>query len=83
MYVGQIKEGGRLFQRKGLELENYTKTSAEFSLEGGQYHVNNLRIENAEMVFDIVYPDGEIKDCKLLTPGFHNVENALVTTAHV
>jgi UDP-N-acetylmuramate--alanine ligase len=43
--------------------------------------VSNLRIENAEMVFDIVYPDGEIKDCKLLTPGFHNVENALAATA--
>jgi UDP-N-acetylmuramate--alanine ligase len=30
MYVGQIKEGGRLFQRKGLELENYTKTQLSF-----------------------------------------------------
>lgn len=81
MFVGQIKEGGQLFQRKGLELENYTNQSAEFSLNEGQYHVENLRIENAEMVFDIAYPDGEIKDCKLLTPGFHNVENALAATA--
>ncbi|MFY7827590.1 MAG: UDP-N-acetylmuramate--L-alanine ligase [Flectobacillus sp.] len=81
MFVGQIKAGGKLFQRKGLALESYTPTSFEFSLNEGQYRASNLRIENAEMVFDIVYPEGEIKDCKLLTPGFHNVENALAATA--
>jgi UDP-N-acetylmuramate--alanine ligase len=82
LFVSQLKNGGKLYQRKGLNLEGFTKNqSAEYSLKEGDFYAQNLRIENAEMVFDIVYPNGIIKDCTLLTPGFHNVENALAATA--
>ena len=82
LFVSQLKDGGKLYQRKGLNLQGFTKNqSAEYSLNEGDFYAKNLRIENAEMVFDIIYPNGIIKDCTLLTPGFHNVENALAATA--
>ncbi|MEA5402046.1 UDP-N-acetylmuramate--L-alanine ligase [Arcicella sp. DC2W] len=82
LFVSQLKEGGKLYQRKGLNLASFTKNeSTEYSLNEGDFYAENLRIENAEMIFDIVYPNGIIKDCTLLTPGFHNVENALAATA--
>ncbi len=82
MFVGQIKPDGKLFQKIDLGLEAATSNEAfAFSLNQGDYHSANLRIENAEMHFDIVYPGGVIEDCSLLTPGFHNVENALAATA--
>lgn len=82
MFVGQIKENGKLYQKLGLELEGFTTNkSATFSLNQGDYYCKNLRIENAEMIFDICYPQGIIQDCSLLTPGFHNVENALAASA--
>lgn len=82
LFVSQLKDGGKLYQRKGLNLQGFTNNqSAEYSLNEGDFYAKNLRIENAEMVFDIIYPNGIIKDCTLLTPGFHNVENALAATA--
>ncbi|MFC0184690.1 UDP-N-acetylmuramate--L-alanine ligase [Pseudarcicella hirudinis] len=82
MFVGQIKPGGKLYQREGLHLQAYTNNETkEFSLNNGDFHAENLRIENAEMIFDIVYPDGKITDVSMLIPGFHNVENALAATA--
>lgn len=82
MFVSQIKEGGRLFQCHGLDLQSYTaQESKEFGLKNGDFRAQNLRIENAEMIFDIVYPEGIITDCSMLIPGFHNVENALAATA--
>lgn len=82
LFVSQLKDGGKLYQRKGLNLQGFTNNqSAEYSLKEGDFYAQNLRIENAEMVFDIIYPNGIIKDCTLLTPGFHNVENALAATA--
>ncbi len=82
MFVSQIKDGGRLFQCHGLDLQAYTaQESKEFGLKNGDFRAQNLRIENAEMIFDIVYPDGIITDCSMLIPGFHNVENALAATA--
>lgn len=82
MFVSQIKVGGHLFQCHGLDLQSYTaEESQEFGLTHGDFKAHNLRVENAEMIFDIVYPDGIITDCSMLIPGFHNVENALAATA--
>ncbi|MFY7887367.1 MAG: UDP-N-acetylmuramate--L-alanine ligase [Spirosomataceae bacterium] len=82
MFVSQIKDGGRLFQCHGLELQSYTEVEAkEFGLKNGDFKAQNLRIENAEMIFDIVYPAGVIANCSMLIPGFHNVENSLAAAA--
>jgi UDP-N-acetylmuramate--alanine ligase len=82
LFVSQIKEGGKLYQYQGIDLQDFTKNQSQiFGLNSGDFRADTLRIENAEMVFDIVYPDGVIKDCSLLTPGFHNVTNSIAAAA--
>lgn len=81
-FVGQIKTGGTLFMKRGLALADRTPATVyDYSLEEGTYHSQNLRIENACFVFDIVYPEGIIENIALQMPGFHNVENAVAAAA--
>jgi UDP-N-acetylmuramate--alanine ligase len=81
-YVGQIKAGGTLIMRRGLDLADSTTAEVQdYSLHEGDYHSANLRIENARFVFDIKYPGGMIREVAMKVPGYHNVENALAATA--
>ena len=82
MYVSQIEADGVLFMKTGLSLADKTKAAIrEYSLQTGDYHSQNLRIEQGSFIFDIVYPNGVISDIQLLVPGFHNVENAVAAGA--
>ena len=81
-YVGQIEDDGVLFMKEGLSLTDKTKAEVRpYSLQSGQYHSQNLRIEQATFVFDLVHPQGVITDIAMLIPGFHNVENAVAAGA--
>lgn len=81
-YVSQIKPTGQLFMKKGLALAPKTQAKVwEYSLNEGDYYAQNIRIENACFIFDVVHPGGIIKGLKLKVPGFHNVENAIAAIA--
>ncbi|WP_019988985.1 UDP-N-acetylmuramate--L-alanine ligase [Rudanella lutea] len=81
-FVSQIDAGGVFFQKEGLSLAGQTKAEVRgYSLHGGLYHSQNLRIEKARFVFDLVYPGGVITDIRMMVPGFHNVENAIAAGA--
>lgn len=81
-FVGQIKPGGTLFMRQGLELADRTPATVQvYSLEEGAYHAADVRIENARFVFDLVHPGGRISGVAMQLPGFHNVENAVAAGA--
>ena len=81
-FVGQIDEGGALFMREGLDLADSTKANVfTYSLDSGDYHAGNIRIENARFVFDIIYPEGMIKDIAMKIPGYHNIENSIAASA--
>ena len=81
-YVGQIKPGGTLFMKKGLQLrEGAAVDVQEYSLNEGNYRSENLCIVNSRFVFDIVYPGGRIDAIPMMIPGYHNVENAIAATA--
>jgi len=81
-FVGQIKPGGVLFMREGLELAAGAKAEVwEYGLHSGNYRADNLRIENARFIFDIVYPEGVIENVTMRVPGYHNVENAIAASA--
>ncbi|MPR33852.1 UDP-N-acetylmuramate--L-alanine ligase [Salmonirosea aquatica] len=81
-FVGQIKPGGVLFMRKGLELMHSTTAEVrDYSLDAGNYRSANLRIEQARFVFDIVHPQGTIEEIRMTVPGYHNVENAVAASA--
>ncbi len=52
-----------------------------YSCDKGDYHIDNLKVENRKFVFDAITPFGNIERIELAQPGFHNVENALATIA--
>ncbi|AUD04630.1 UDP-N-acetylmuramate--L-alanine ligase [Spirosoma pollinicola] len=81
-FVSQIESDGVLFMKQGLSLVDKTKAIVRlYSLKEGDYHSQNLRIENATFIFDLVHPNGIITDIHLIVPGFHNVENAVAAGA--
>lgn len=81
-FARQIKPTGRFFMKKGLSLADKTTAKVEeYGLNDGAYHAQNIRIEDACFVFDLVYPSGKISGIKLKVPGFHNVENAVAASA--
>lgn len=81
-YVSQIDDNGALFMRDGLELAESTKAKVfTYSLNSGAYHASNIHIENARFVFDLVHPDGVIKDIAMKIPGYHNIENSVAASA--
>ena len=81
-FVGQIEPDGVLFMKKDLDLVDKTKAAVrQYSLQAGDYYSQNLRIEQATFVFDLVHPQGVIPAIQLLVPGFHNVENAVAAGA--
>lgn len=82
MFVSQIEPDGVLFMKQGLSLVDKTKAEVRpYSLQIGDYYSQNLHIEQATFVFDLVHPQGIIADIRLMVPGYHNVENAIVASA--
>ena len=81
-FVGQIKPGGVLFMREGLALQDSTPAEVwEYSLDTGSYRSENLRIEQARFVFDLIFPGGRIQEVRMTVPGYHNIENAVAASA--
>jgi UDP-N-acetylmuramate--alanine ligase len=81
-YVGQIDNDGALFMRSGLDLASATKAAVfTYSLLEGDYHAENIRIDRARFVFDIVYAKGRINGIAMMIPGYHNIENSIAAAA--
>ncbi len=85
-FISQIKPGGKLVVKKGVEL-NTSKTRAEvfsYSLtEKADFNTVNLHLnsEGGYYSFDLKTPDGIIAHCKLNYPGLVNVENAVAAAS--
>ncbi len=85
-FISQIKPGGKLVIKKGVEF-NTSKTSADvfsYSIkEDADFATINLRLngEGGFYQFDLKTPAGMITDCKVNYPGLVNVENAVGASA--
>lgn len=80
LFVSQIQDKGFFVQKVGLDLISNQK-NATFGIESGDFQAVNIRIQNHRMVFDMLFPEGEILDIPMRIPGFHNIENALAAAA--
>lgn len=81
-YVSQIDDNGVLFMREGLDLASSTKAKVfTYSLNSGDYHSENIRIENARFVFDLSHAEGRIEGIAMKIPGYHNIENSVAASA--
>lgn len=75
-----IREDGALLVHTGLKLvprppkgvKTYT-----FSRNEGDFHADNIRRGNGQIVFDFVYPGGVLHDVELGVPVDINIDNAI------
>ncbi|MFI3267247.1 MAG: UDP-N-acetylmuramate--L-alanine ligase [Rikenellaceae bacterium] len=85
-FVSQIKPGGSLVYRKGIDL---TVTNTEISCYTyalddtcADFYAKNISVDNCGCYsFDIVTPNQTIEGCKLGLPGLINVENCVGAVA--
>lgn len=71
-----IHEGLKLVPRPGKEVKVYT-----YSRDKGDFHAENIRHADGEIIFDFVTPDSAIRDISLGVPVEINIENAVAALA--
>ena len=83
-YTSLIRQGGALIARKGIDLEPRLQegvTLYTYSREDGDFHAENIRIGNGEIIFDYISPFGNIKNIQLGVPVAINIENGIAAMA--
>ena len=53
----------------------------EYSRNEGDFHAENIKIGNGEIIFDFVHPEGVVKDIQLGVPVSINIENGIAAMA--
>jgi UDP-N-acetylmuramate--alanine ligase len=80
-FIGQIQAGGLLVINDkiyhSLVESADTLDIKKYSLQMGDAHAENVRVENAVFVFDYVMQEVMLRNLQLMLPGYHNVENAI------
>ncbi len=81
-----IKPGGKLLIHTGLKLTPRPPKGVDcftFSRHEGDFHAENIRQGNGDIIFDFVYPGGCLRDIKLGVPVEINIDNAIAALAAV
>ena len=83
-YTELIQEGGALIIHKYLEMKPNVGEGVkvyEYSREEGDFHADNIKIENGEITFDFISPIENIKNVILGQPIPINIENGIAAMA--
>ena len=84
-YADKIKPGGVLIQKLGTTVDtnanNKTVTTYGYSQDQASFHTSNLKVVDGSYIFDLVHPNGVLKNVVLNMGGLHNVENATAAIA--
>jgi UDP-N-acetylmuramate--alanine ligase len=83
-FVSQIKDGGFLVVKKGLDLNitNHRIRCYTYSLDDvADFYAKNIRIENGFYHYDVVTPSVVLANIRLGFPGLLNVENSIAAIA--
>ena len=73
-FVSQIKEGGRLIFKKGLDLSGGKTYSANVLAD---IQAVNVKVQDGSFYFDFKNENIVIENIQLGLPGLHNIENAV------
>lgn len=79
-----IRPDGTLLIKEGLPIQPKLQPGVRqytYSIEKGDFHAQNIRIGNGEIVFDFVTPKGTIQDIQLGVPVYVNIENGIAAMA--
>ena len=83
-YTTLIQTGGALILHKGLEMQPDVPEGVrtyEYSLDEGDFHAENIRIGNGEIMFDFVSPIENVTNVQLGHPIPINIENGVAAMA--
>ena len=83
-YTELIQTGGALVIHKDLEMKENVQAGVkvyEYSREAGDFHAENIRIQNGTIVFDMVSPIENVTDIELGQPVPINIENGIAAMA--
>lgn len=83
-YTELIQPGGALILHKGLEMKQHVQQGVkvyEYSRDEGNFHAENIRIENGEISFDFISPLGNVTNVELGQPVPINIENSVAAMA--
>ena len=83
-YTTLIQPGGVLIIHKGLEMKADVQDGVhiyEYSLDEGDFHAENIKIENGEITFDFASPIENVAGIRLGQPVPINIENGVAAMA--
>jgi len=83
-YSELIQPGGALIIHRGLEMKENIQSGVrryDYSLNEGDFHAENIHIENGEITFDFISPIESVKDVNLGQPIPINIENGIAAMA--
>lgn len=84
-FTSLIRPGGCLVMKKAIaitpRLQPGVKLYTYSATEGGDFHAENIRIGNGEILFDFVGPEVHVADVRLGVPVKVNIENGVAAMA--
>ena len=83
-YTTLIKPGGALIIHRGLEMKAEPQEGVriyEYGLNEGDFHADNVKIENGEITFDFISPIENVRGISLGQPVPINIENGIAAMA--
>ena len=83
-YTELIQPEGALIIHRGLEMKENIPSGVrryDYSLTEGDFHAENIRIDNGEICFDFISPFESVKDVQLGQPVPINIENGIAAMA--
>ena len=83
-YTTLIQPGGALIVHRGLELKEELQEGVrryDYALDEGDFHAENVRIENGGITFDFISPIESVVNVELGQPIPINIENAIAAMA--
>jgi UDP-N-acetylmuramate--alanine ligase len=83
-YTELIQPGGALIIHRDLEMKENIQTGVrryDYSLTEGDFHAENIIIENGEITFDFISPIENVKGVQLGQPVPINIENGIAAMA--
>ena len=83
-YTELIQPGGALILHKNLEMQAHVQEGVniyEYALNEGDFHAENIKIENGEITFDFISPIENVPNIVLGQPIPINIENGVAAMA--
>ncbi len=83
-YTELIQQGGALIIHRDLEMKDHLQEGVrryDYALSEGDFHAENIKIENGEITFDFISPIENVSHVELGQPIPINIENGIAAMA--